>query len=195
MVDEINQGMDPKNERQVFSRIVRNSCGAHRKQYFLITPKLLQVGRGGLVRLALSCSLAVVVFVFSGRPSSVSSSLVFSLWPRRVEVRSIFVGGESSLQDSLFLLLHPPILLAGVLLVTQFVGVRIRNRLDLNTFCAPPFQRHPPNAEEFAGVKIEFAQADNMEARLAPLSFVCLVPACLPFVRVFSFFQYSPFSM
>lgn len=56
MVDEINQGMDPKNERQVFSRIVRNSCGAHRKQYFLITPKLLQVGWGGLVRLALSCS-------------------------------------------------------------------------------------------------------------------------------------------
>lgn len=43
VVDEINQGMDPKNERQVFSRIVLNSCGVNRKQYFLITPKLLQV--------------------------------------------------------------------------------------------------------------------------------------------------------
>ena len=43
-VDEINQGMDPKNERGVFSRIVLNSCGPTRKQYFLITPKLLQVG-------------------------------------------------------------------------------------------------------------------------------------------------------
>ncbi|CBJ32112.1 conserved unknown protein [Ectocarpus siliculosus] len=42
VVDEINQGMDPKNERQVFSRIVLNSCGPSRKQYFLITPKLLQ---------------------------------------------------------------------------------------------------------------------------------------------------------
>ncbi|CAM9826848.1 unnamed protein product, partial [Ectocarpus fasciculatus] len=42
VVDEINQGMDPKNERQVFSRIVRNSCGPSRKQYILITPKLLQ---------------------------------------------------------------------------------------------------------------------------------------------------------
>ena len=44
VVDEINQGMDPRNERQVFSRIVLNSCGPNRKQYFLITPKLLQVG-------------------------------------------------------------------------------------------------------------------------------------------------------
>ena len=44
VVDEINQGMDPKNERGVFSRIVLNSCGPTRKQYFLITPKLLQVG-------------------------------------------------------------------------------------------------------------------------------------------------------
>ncbi|CAN0485546.1 unnamed protein product [Ectocarpus sp. 12 AP-2014] len=42
VVDEINPGMDPKNERQVFSRIVLNSCGPSRKQYILITPKLLQ---------------------------------------------------------------------------------------------------------------------------------------------------------
>lgn len=45
VVDEINQGMDSNNERKVFSRIVKNSCGADRKQYFLVTPKLLQVRR------------------------------------------------------------------------------------------------------------------------------------------------------
>lgn len=60
MVDEINQGMDPKNERQVFSRIVRNSCGAHRKQYFLITPKLLQVGAVGAAGARASRVLACV---------------------------------------------------------------------------------------------------------------------------------------
>lgn len=43
MADEINQGMDAKNERRVVSRIVRNSCGPARKQFILITPKLLQV--------------------------------------------------------------------------------------------------------------------------------------------------------
>mmetsp|Transcript_25324 Transcript_25324/g.31539 ORF Transcript_25324/g.31539 Transcript_25324/m.31539 type:complete len:549 (+) Transcript_25324:1-1647(+) len=42
VVDEINQGMDERNERLVFSRIVRNCCGPRRPQYFLITPKLLQ---------------------------------------------------------------------------------------------------------------------------------------------------------
>lgn len=49
-VDEINQGLDERNERLVFSRIVENSTKAptdkndpssHCGQYFLITPKLL----------------------------------------------------------------------------------------------------------------------------------------------------------
>jgi chromosome segregation ATPase len=48
-VDEINQGLDERNERLVFRRIVANSCRApdeddasdHSGQYFLITPKLL----------------------------------------------------------------------------------------------------------------------------------------------------------
>jgi structural maintenance of chromosomes protein 5 len=48
-VDEINQGLDDRNERLVFSRIVQNSTQApgpkgptdHCGQYFLITPKLL----------------------------------------------------------------------------------------------------------------------------------------------------------
>lgn len=47
-VDEINQGLDERNERLVFKRIVKNSTSApergftdHSGQYFLITPKLL----------------------------------------------------------------------------------------------------------------------------------------------------------
>lgn len=49
-VDEINQGLDERNERLVFRRIVRNSTNPsksntlrndHSGQYFLITPKLL----------------------------------------------------------------------------------------------------------------------------------------------------------
>lgn len=49
-VDEINQGLDERNERLVFKRIVENSTlpavnsndpSSHCGQYFLITPKLL----------------------------------------------------------------------------------------------------------------------------------------------------------
>jgi chromosome segregation ATPase len=47
-VDEINQGLDDRNERLVFQRIVQNSTRVprscptdHSGQYFLITPKLL----------------------------------------------------------------------------------------------------------------------------------------------------------
>jgi structural maintenance of chromosomes protein 5 len=45
VVDEINQGMDPKNERMIFDRIVEQSNSSSAKQstpqYFLVTPKLL----------------------------------------------------------------------------------------------------------------------------------------------------------
>jgi chromosome segregation ATPase len=44
VVDEINQGMDPKNERMIFDRIVEQSSSSGKRvspQYFLITPKLL----------------------------------------------------------------------------------------------------------------------------------------------------------
>jgi structural maintenance of chromosomes protein 5 len=49
-VDEINQGLDERNERLVFKRIVENASQpprraddltSHSGQYFLITPKLL----------------------------------------------------------------------------------------------------------------------------------------------------------
>jgi chromosome segregation ATPase len=40
-VDEINQGMDPVNERKVFNLIVDSVSGRSTAQYFLFTPKLL----------------------------------------------------------------------------------------------------------------------------------------------------------
>jgi chromosome segregation ATPase len=41
LVDEINQGMDTSNERNIFDRVVESSCKKNLPQYFLITPKLL----------------------------------------------------------------------------------------------------------------------------------------------------------
>jgi len=41
LVDEINQGMDPTNERMIFQQIVSSACKPGLPQYFLITPKLL----------------------------------------------------------------------------------------------------------------------------------------------------------
>lgn len=41
VVDEINQGMDPRNERMVHERMVEIACKENTSQYFLITPKLL----------------------------------------------------------------------------------------------------------------------------------------------------------
>lgn len=40
-VDEINQGMDPKNERKIFQMLVDITCQEGQSQYFFITPKLL----------------------------------------------------------------------------------------------------------------------------------------------------------
>ncbi|XP_061118782.1 structural maintenance of chromosomes protein 5 [Conger conger] len=42
VVDEINQGMDPVNERRVFDIVVRAACNGTTSQYFFITPKVLQ---------------------------------------------------------------------------------------------------------------------------------------------------------
>ncbi|SAM05558.1 hypothetical protein [Absidia glauca] len=41
VVDEINQGMDPRNERMIHEQIVKSASMAGTSQYFLITPKLL----------------------------------------------------------------------------------------------------------------------------------------------------------
>jgi len=40
-VDEINQGMDARNERLIFKLLVETSCCENNAQYFLLTPKLL----------------------------------------------------------------------------------------------------------------------------------------------------------
>lgn len=40
-VDEINQGMDPRNERSVFNFLVKAATRPDTSQYFLLTPKLL----------------------------------------------------------------------------------------------------------------------------------------------------------
>lgn len=67
VVDEINQGMDPANERKVFEQLVVASCKEGTPQCFLLTPKLLpdlpftQVGGGrgwGEVCIVLSAALA-----------------------------------------------------------------------------------------------------------------------------------------
>ncbi|KAJ1816349.1 Structural maintenance of chromosomes protein 5 [Coemansia sp. RSA 2599] len=42
VVDEINQGMDQRNERLIHALIVNTACRRDVGQYFLITPKLLQ---------------------------------------------------------------------------------------------------------------------------------------------------------
>jgi structural maintenance of chromosomes protein 5 len=66
-VDEINQGLDDRNERLVFKRIVTNSCRPpksstidHSGQYFLITPKLLP----NLT--AMEEEAVTILFVFNG---------------------------------------------------------------------------------------------------------------------------------
>jgi hypothetical protein len=41
VVDEINQGMDPVNERKVFTQLVEAACQPGTPQCFLLTPKLL----------------------------------------------------------------------------------------------------------------------------------------------------------
>ncbi|KAK6456555.1 structural maintenance of chromosomes protein [Scheffersomyces xylosifermentans] len=41
VVDEINQGMDPKNEKMAHRYLVHTACQNNKSQYFLVTPKLL----------------------------------------------------------------------------------------------------------------------------------------------------------
>ena len=76
LYDRINQGLDDRNERLVFKRIVANSTAPppsddltnHSGQYFLITPKLLpnlyDMENEGVT----------ILFVFNGKHSFQSSS-------------------------------------------------------------------------------------------------------------------------
>ncbi|KAL4826248.1 hypothetical protein H8958_022118 [Nasalis larvatus] len=43
VVDEINQGMDPINERRVFEMVVNTACKENTSQYFFITPKNVEI--------------------------------------------------------------------------------------------------------------------------------------------------------
>lgn len=70
LVDEINQGMDPRAERAVHDQMVEMTCRAEAGQYFLITPKLLPglryhelmkvliINNGDWLPERLSCTLA-----------------------------------------------------------------------------------------------------------------------------------------
>lgn len=42
-VDEINQGMDPNNERRVFDMLVKNVARPGQSQFFYVTPKLQEL--------------------------------------------------------------------------------------------------------------------------------------------------------
>jgi len=79
-VDEINQGLDERNERLVFRRIVSNSTAPpgpkgttdHGGQYFLITPKLLP----NLYDMEVEAM--TVLFIFNG-PFNVKSPRDFDI--------------------------------------------------------------------------------------------------------------------
>ena len=79
-VDEINQGLDDRNERLVFRRIVENSTRVpkscptdHSGQYFLITPKLLPN------LFDMEQEAMTILFVFNGK-SNVCSRLGATAW-------------------------------------------------------------------------------------------------------------------
>lgn len=40
-VDEINQGMDPDNERKIFDMLVRHVAKQGQSQFFYVTPKVI----------------------------------------------------------------------------------------------------------------------------------------------------------
>jgi hypothetical protein len=67
VVDEINQGMDPANERKVFEQLVTASCKEGTPQCFLLTPKLLpdlpftQVSEGANGLCVLGCWVALKI--------------------------------------------------------------------------------------------------------------------------------------
>eukprot|EP00970_Alexandrium_tamarense_P017675 scaffold10604_cov268-Alexandrium_tamarense.AAC.2 len=95
-VDEINQGLDERNERLVFKRIVQNSTKAakntpndHCGQYFLITPKLLPNLDG------MENENITVLFVFSG-PNNFGNYLDWNVDKFIAEKRKFLTRGEGN---------------------------------------------------------------------------------------------------
>lgn len=88
VVDEINQGMDERNERLVFDRIVQSCCeGEVRPQYFLVSPKLLQGLR------AMAHDNVTVLMVWNGAG-------VFSKWQIEDVVTCLQKKRDRLLRDS-----------------------------------------------------------------------------------------------
>lgn len=97
-VDEINQGLDERNERLVFKRIVANSTipaekapDDHCGQYFLITPKLLPNLDG------MENENITVLFVFSG-PNNFPHFLDWNV-DRFIQEKRKFLGHEEVIGD------------------------------------------------------------------------------------------------
>ena len=84
VVDEINQGMDPNNERKIFYQMLDSSQGEDIPQSFLITPKLLP----NLV--PNKANNITVLFIFNG-PVNVSQEIV----------EKYFAGYDKGLDPSL----------------------------------------------------------------------------------------------
>ena len=88
VVDEINQGMDERNERLVFDRIVQSCCGDHTKpQYFLVSPKLLP----GLRSMDHNDITVLLVFNGPGIAQTWHLSDVIDGYKRRLEEKGIDV--------------------------------------------------------------------------------------------------------
>lgn len=88
VVDEINQGMDERNERLVFDRIVQSCCGDNTKpQYFLVSPKLLP----GLRSMDHNDITVLLVFNGPGIAQTWHLSEVIEGYKRRLEEKGVDV--------------------------------------------------------------------------------------------------------
>ena len=87
VVDEINQGMDPRNERMVHERMVEIACREHTSQYFLITPKLL-TGLRYDPRMRILCIAATCISVAA--PAHRRTQVPRPRPPRRLLLRKMY---------------------------------------------------------------------------------------------------------
>lgn len=102
-VDEINQGLDDRNERLVFKRIVENSTKPpgqngptdHCGQYWLITPKLLPN------LFDMEVEAMNVMCIFNGT-STFKSSLVDSFLGQQLTSTNLFLSFITSISPSYY---------------------------------------------------------------------------------------------
>lgn len=86
VVDEINQGMDPRNERMVHGRMVDIACGENAQagsQYFLITPKLLSGLKYRRGMRVLNIVSGDKVPAYNGGAGEEQNKVDFAAWVRR----------------------------------------------------------------------------------------------------------------